>query len=366
MHAEKLIACLAPNCQKLIAVGDRRIHTDRSLLGKIQFEEIPTLHHLENIQPIIWSAFVWISRLIWGLLRTSWIVFINRKKVDVVVCFLGVYYTPILLIGRILGKKLVSFEPSGGITHVKYKYQGWMGSKLVTQLLISLRSMNRQLADVIGIESMSEIDQGELEHWAEKVRVVNLYVDTMYYHPFKSLSERPYQVGYIGRLEIAKGIEEFITAAALLNGKNITFSIVGNGSLQSVVETRLMHASMHHIKFFGWADSPQVVSHLNNLRLLVLPSAAEGLPNVILEAMACKTPVLATPVGSIPELIQHKITGYLLPDCSPETIASAIEQALNDEDLPHIAHRALVHVEKKYSLESSTLQWQVVLDELIH
>ena len=284
---------------------------------------------------------------------------------DVVVCFLGVYYTPILFTGRLLGKKVISFEPSSGITHVKYKYQGRVGEKLLTWLLRSLRGLNRRLADVIGIESLSEIEQGELEPWVEKVRVVNLYVDITFYRCIRPLSERPNQVGFIGRLEKVKGIEEFLTAAALLAGENFTFNIVGNGPLQPVVEASLKRADMQHVHFSGWADSSQVVSHLNNMRLLVLPSAGEGLPNAILEAMACETPVLATQVGGISDVIQDQVTGYLLPDRSPETIAKAVEEALADEELPQVAKRGHEYIERNYSLAASSLRWNKVLGDLL-
>lgn len=364
-HAEKLAACLAPNCQQLFVVGDQRFTLDGPLGEKIRFKQVPTLHRLEDIRPVIWSALLWGLRLIWLLWRASWAVFQTRKQVDVIVCFLGVYYTPILLTGRLLGKKVISFEPSSGITHVKYKYRGRFGEKSLIWLLRSLRGTNRTLAHIIGIESMSEIEQGELEPWMSKVRVVNLYVDTAFYRPVHPLDERPFQAGFIGRLEKVKGIEEFLAAAALLDGDRFSLHIVGDGPLKATVEASLQHADMKHVRFSGWADATRVVAHLNQMRLLVLPSAGEGLPNAILEAMACGTPVLASAVGGIADLIRHTENGYLLPDRSPETIALAIEQAMDHQDLPEVAQRAREYVVEHYSLEASTQRWRQVLAELL-
>jgi glycosyltransferase involved in cell wall biosynthesis len=121
---------------------------------------------------------------------------------------------------------------------------------------------------------------------------------------------------------------------------------------------------MKHVRFSGWADATRVVVHLNQMRLLVLPSAGEGLPNAILEAMACGTPVLASAVGGIADLIRHTENGYLLPDRSPETIALAIEQAMDHQDLPEVAQRAREYVVEHYSLEASTQRWRQVLAEL--
>jgi glycosyltransferase involved in cell wall biosynthesis len=77
------------------------------------------------------------------------------------------------------------------------------------------------------------------------------------------------------------------------------------------------------------ADARQIIGALD---LLVLPSLTEGLPNVVLEAFAYKTPVVATAVGGVPELVKDGETGWLVPPRDPHALAQAILDALSNPE----------------------------------
>jgi len=68
----------------------------------------------------------------------------------------------------------------------------------------------------------------------------------------------------------------------------------------------------------GWISQVDLAKYLNTLRLLVLPSSTEGLPNILLEAIACGTPVVSTPVGAIPDIIQDDENGFIMDNNSPD------------------------------------------------
>jgi glycosyltransferase involved in cell wall biosynthesis len=95
------------------------------------------------------------------------------------------------------------------------------------------------------------------------------------------------------------------------------------------------------------------------LRLLVLPSYTEGLPNIMLEAMACGTPVLATP-----DVIIDGKTGFIMENNSPECIAENVIRALNSPDLERIAEERRQFVEENFSFESTVTRWKEVLEEI--
>jgi glycosyltransferase involved in cell wall biosynthesis len=78
----------------------------------------------------------------------------------------------------------------------------------------------------------------------------------------------------------------------------------------------------------GWASSSDVAGYIADSRALVLPSFAEGLPVVIMEAFALKRPVISTYVAGIPELVENGVNGWLVPAGSAEALADAMRQAL--------------------------------------
>ena len=100
---------------------------------------------------------------------------------------------------------------------------------------------------------------------------------------------------------------------------------------------------------------PRCIRYLNHLRIFVLPSYTEGLANIMLEAMACGTPVLATPVGAVPDVIVDGKTGFIMENSSPECIAANVIRALEHPDLEGVSLRARALVEREYTFERAVL-----------
>jgi len=118
------------------------------------------------------------------------------------------------------------------------------------------------------------------------------------------------------------------------------------------------------VELLPWVDHDLLPSYLNRVRLLVIPSFTEGLPNVMLESMACGTPVLAAPVGSIPDVIEDGVNGYLLADTAPETIAAGILRALGSGDLENVSATAQRYVAEEYSFDRASERfWHAIEPE---
>jgi glycosyltransferase involved in cell wall biosynthesis len=97
------------------------------------------------------------------------------------------------------------------------------------------------------------------------------------------------------------------------------------------------------------------------MKLLALPSYNEGLPNVMLESMACGTPVIATPVGSIPDVLVDGENGFLMYDNSPTALAESIIEALQRPQLQRIAVNARMLVETEFRYEKLIKTWERII-----
>ena len=84
----------------------------------------------------------------------------------------------------------------------------------------------------------------------------------------------------------------------------------------------------------------------------------------MLEAMACGTPVLATPVGAIPDVIKDEETGFIMKDNSPECIARNVIRALNHSNLEQVAQNARALVEKEFTFEKAVERYREILSKL--
>ena len=134
---------------------------------------------------------------------------------------------------------------------------------------------------------------------------------------------------YVGRLIKSKGVDLLLDAMRDCPGERLT--IVGDGPERRALEE---HARGNpNVTFTGMVDTAEVDRYLAGAGVLVLPSLEEGLPNVVLEAMALGVPVIATRIGGIPDLIAHGETGWLIEPGKATTIADGIRRLMADAPL---------------------------------
>jgi glycosyltransferase involved in cell wall biosynthesis len=122
-----------------------------------------------------------------------------------------------------------------------------------------------------------------------------------------------------------------LEAASRLAAEGLPFKLVfvGDGPLRPPIETLIArHGLQDHIEITGWASNNQVQQHILASRAMVLPSFAEGLPVVVMEALALGRPVISTYVAGIPELVEPGTCGWLVPPGSVESLTGAMRAAL--------------------------------------
>ena len=135
----------------------------------------------------------------------------------------------------------------------------------------------------------------------------------------------------MGRLAEQKGQLLLVEAAARLQDRGPDFElvIVGDGPLRDELERAIDRLGLRdRVRITGFLDNQGVRRELEAARALVLPSFAEGLPVVIMEAMALGRPVIATSIAGIPELVEPGRSGWLVPAGAVEPLVEAMAEAL--------------------------------------
>ena len=174
-------------------------------------------------------------------------------------------------------------------------------------------------------------------------------------------------VGAIGRLSPEKGFAVLLAAMASLVADGLDFElwIAGEGERRAFLE-RLVETNglRQRVRFLGYL--PDLIELYHALDLFVLSSVREGLPNVLLEAMALEVPVVATSVAGVPGLVQDGRTGILCPPGDPYKLARAIYRLLGDVALrKRLAAAGRALIESQYTLRQRMTQERALYDQLL-
>jgi glycosyltransferase involved in cell wall biosynthesis len=137
---------------------------------------------------------------------------------------------------------------------------------------------------------------------------------------------------YVGRLTRQKALPDLVDALALVDGASL--EIVGDGPERATLETKVASAGLNgRVRFAGALPRGEVLARLAGARAAVLASAWENLPHAAVEALAVGTPVVATAVGGVPEVVHDEENGLLVPAHDVPALAAAMRRILDDDAL---------------------------------
>ena len=165
-----------------------------------------------------------------------------------------------------------------------------------------------------------------------KVRVVHCGLEPGFYSGSTSAPAANSRLVCVGRLCEAKGQLLLIDAVAQLNQRGVRVELVlaGDGPMRTEIEKMVREFGLQdRVRITGWISSDRVRDEILAARALVLPSFAEGLPVVIMEALALRRPVITTYIAGIPELVKARENGWLIPAGSICALTAAIEDCLS-------------------------------------
>lgn len=287
-----------------------------------------------------------------------------------VVLFFGAtaYLLPIVW-ARLLGRTVV-LEPRGDVPlTLRLDWERRMPASVARGLAVPIWLLERigyRIADAIVTYTPGMAAQLELERYERKLHTAGArYVDTDRFAPTTSFEKREPVVGFVGRIDEEKGIRALATVAKLLPPE-VTFRFVGDGALFGWLQNELSEDIENgSVELAGWVPHEKIPEELNRLQLLVLPSSpTEGLPTSILEALACGTPVYATPVAGVPDVLREGKTGFLMHEREPTEIAQRIGRIIERSDLDDISENARAEIEADYDFDAAVDRYQHILQSV--
>jgi glycosyltransferase involved in cell wall biosynthesis len=225
------------------------------------------------------------------------------------------------------------------------------------------------------VVAISSYCRSQLYRWIEysnwsKVKEVHCGIEQAFHDVVAVPMPTKPRLVCVGRLCEQKGQLLLIDAMNILAKKGIAFELVlgGDGEMRAEIEAQIKRYGLQeNVSITGWISSDQVRKEILRAKALVLPSFAEGLPVVIMEAMALRRPIISTYIAAIPELVVNGKHGFLFPAGDVEALAESLEMflLLPSQQLQQMGDAAHARVIERHSVdvEASKLA-QLFRDEI--
>lgn len=179
--------------------------------------------------------------------------------------------------------------------------------------------------------AISHFGRSQLCRWAvpddwDRIEVVHCGIEPANFAQIIPLTKGPRRLVAIGRFVEQKGQLALVAALAQVANKDVHLTLIGDGEMRGQIEASIAkHKLKDRITLTGWVDEARVQSEITTAHALIMPSFAEGLPMVVMEAMAAARPVIATYIAGTPELVKDGETGWLVPAGDVQALAQAID-----------------------------------------
>jgi len=170
-----------------------------------------------------------------------------------------------------------------------------------------------------------------------KTHVVHNGVDQNKFRRIPSLQARS-QLGlssdlkyglFVGNFQIEKGLQYLIEAVSYLKDLNFTLLVIGSGPLEQTIKALVSYLNIEDkVVFLGRIEHQKIPLYMAAADILCLPSLREGCPNVVLESLSCGTPVVASNVGAVPDIISSEKFGFIVPPRDPKLLSEGIIKGL--------------------------------------
>lgn len=226
-------------------------------------------------------------------------------------------------------------------------------------MALSLGDKLDRAAFAVGV---SQFGRSQLCRWAafdtwSRLKVVHCGIEPDRFSDPKPLPGGPLELVSIGRFVEQKGQMVLVQAMVHLRESHpdLHLTLVGDGPMRGDLEAAIARAGLHEaITLTGWLDEKGVRARIDAAHALVMPSFAEGLPMVVMEAMAAARPVIATYIAGTPELVLPGQTGWLVPAGDARALSTAIADlaATPPDQLADMAQKGRARVLQRHDVHN--------------
>ena len=289
----------------------------------------------------------------------------RRWRPDVTITFFGIPSGPVGLVLRLAYGIPYIVSLRGGDVPGFQPYDLALYHRLVSPIIRFLwRRASGVVANSRGLQALAQRSASEVS-----VQVIPNGVDVERFHPAPHARKNgPIRLLFVGRLVYQKGLDLLLQALALMpSGSDVILEVVGDGDARPDLEAMVGAMGIsERISFAGWCPRSEMPLRYQATDIFVLPSRDEGMPNVVLEAMACGLPVIVTRIAGNEELVQEGETGLLVPCEDPVALAQALARlAADGESRRRMGRAGRALVEQYYTWRRAAEAYLALIAPLV-
>jgi glycosyltransferase involved in cell wall biosynthesis len=318
----------AENQALLLSENLRQQGLDVSVLTR-SCKGLPAFEHIRAV-PVYRCIKTFNARTLFGLryfFSCLLFMILKRRQYDVLHCHIvqGFHSAAAVIAGLVCKKKVVIKIANTGLSSDFVHVKRVLGGKYILRFLKN--------ADILVATSALSAAEARSEGFSDRqVAIIPNGVDTRRFTPSDAYVDARSRIVCAGRLVKVKGVDILIDAFAQLMRQGICgrLDIIGDGPERNCLLKKAADLGLSdHIRFHGEVGS--VENFFDNTCIFVQPSLAEGMSNVLLEAMACGLPVIATRTGAAADIVRDGLNGLLIDPGSAEQIREAVKKVAADE-----------------------------------
>ena len=203
------------------------------------------------------------------------------------------------------------------------------------------------------------------------MQVISNAIDLSQFTPSRQReTDGPTRLLYVGRFSKPKNVETLIEAADLLSrmdAADFELELVGNGEQRPVLERLVSERGLGRlVRFSGWVPRDIIADCYRHADVFVTATTWEGMPNTVLEAMACGLPIVGTRASGLQDLVEDSVNGYLVPTKDPTALAEALVLLIeNGHERRRMGRQSRKLVERQFAWEQIAAQYVTIYGQVL-